>query len=302
MRTPRLTSLRLSTLLLGVLSVTLAALADDAAQRTQAPEIAPSIVLNADPAEQAQTPAPVPFQEGPKPHWVWGPNNDGKYTISTRFDATGAKRVVVKASCDNVMSLTLNGKPIANSSEWQEPVEKDVTQLLQRRENEFSADVDNQGGAAAFIASIAIEHTDGKWSHIVSKTEWTAVDRGTKQVVKLEDKGELGVGPWNNVFSAPASDTGIPRDTFVLLPGFQVEKLFTVPKEEMGSWVCITTDPKGRIIASDQGDKGLYRITPAALGQGSRVEGLGKSPFTLVEKLPLNITGAQGLLFAFDAL
>ena len=80
---------------------------------------------------------------------------------------------------------------------------------------------------------------------------------------------------------------------FSVRPGFQVERLFVVPKDELGSWVCITTDPKGRLIASDQGDKGLVRITPAPLD--------GSQP-TLVEKIPAEITGAQGLLWAFDAL
>ncbi|HVK14806.1 MAG TPA: c-type cytochrome, partial [Gemmataceae bacterium] len=82
-------------------------------------------------------------------------------------------------------------------------------------------------------------------------------------------------------------------DQFNVLPGFQVEKLFTVPKDTMGSWVCVTVDPKGRIIASDQGDKGLYRITPPKIG--------GQEA-TKVEKLDVKITAAQGLLFAFDSL
>ena len=80
---------------------------------------------------------------------------------------------------------------------------------------------------------------------------------------------------------------------FSVPAGFQVERLFVVPKEELGSWVCLTTDPKGRLIASDQADKGLVRITPAPL------DGSGQ---TLVEKVPVPLTGAQGLLWAFDAL
>ncbi|MCA8990923.1 MAG: DUF1080 domain-containing protein [Planctomycetaceae bacterium] len=259
--------------------------------RTQAAEIAPSIVLSQEKTEEAPEPPKDLFAQGPKPHWVWGPNNDAHYIISTKFQAENAKRVAVKASCDNFVTLKLNGKQIASSSEWQAPVEKDLTKLLQSGENELTAEVGNEGGVAAFIASIAIEGADGKVSHIVSSTDWTAADRDSKEQVALQDRGELGVGPWNNVFQQPANDSGIPRDTFVLLPGFQVEKLFTVPKEEFGSWVNITTDPKGRIIASDQGDKGLYRITPAS---GDKE--------TVVEKLPLNITSAQGLLFAFDAL
>src|SRR5687768_9379370 len=34
-----------------------------------------------------------------------------------------------------------------------------------------------------------------------------------------------------------------PRpDAFNVLPGFQVEKIFTVPKNRFGSWVCLTVD------------------------------------------------------------
>jgi len=80
---------------------------------------------------------------------------------------------------------------------------------------------------------------------------------------------------------------------FAVPPGFAVERLFVVPKDELGSWVSITSDPKGRLIASDQGDKGLVRITPAPLD--------GSKP-TLVERIPAAVTGAQGLLWAFDAL
>jgi putative heme-binding domain-containing protein len=87
--------------------------------------------------------------------------------------------------------------------------------------------------------------------------------------------------------------TDAAAEGFSVRPGFQVERLFVVPKEELGSWVCLATDPKGRLIASDQGDKGLVRITPAPLD--------GSKP-TLVERIPAQITGAQGLLWAFDAL
>jgi putative heme-binding domain-containing protein len=80
---------------------------------------------------------------------------------------------------------------------------------------------------------------------------------------------------------------------FTVPEGFQVERLFVVPKDELGSWVCITTDPKGRLIASDQGDKGLVRITPAPLD--------GSGP-TVIEKIPVPLTSAQGLLWAFDSL
>lgn len=82
-------------------------------------------------------------------------------------------------------------------------------------------------------------------------------------------------------------------DVFNVLPGFQVEKLYTVPKEKYGSWVAITTDPKGRLICSDQEKKGLYRITPPKIGSDE---------LTQVELLDIPLTAAQGLLFAFGNL
>jgi putative heme-binding domain-containing protein len=88
------------------------------------------------------------------------------------------------------------------------------------------------------------------------------------------------------------ANTGKP-DAFTIVPGFQVELIYSVPKEKYGSWVCVTTDPKGRLIASDQEGKGLYRITPGKVGTDEP---------TKVEKLSVKMTAAQGLLFAFDSL
>jgi putative heme-binding domain-containing protein len=80
---------------------------------------------------------------------------------------------------------------------------------------------------------------------------------------------------------------------FAVPPGFAVERLFVVPRDELGSWVSLAVDPQGRLFASDQDSKGLVRISPAPL------DGSGE---TIVERVPARITGAQGLLWAFDAL
>ncbi|MDA1038964.1 MAG: c-type cytochrome [Planctomycetota bacterium] len=95
------------------------------------------------------------------------------------------------------------------------------------------------------------------------------------------------------VAGAAVGDIPAGQQPFAVPAGFGVERLFVVPKDELGSWVCLTTDPQGRILASDQGDKGLVRITPAPL------DGSGE---TVVEKIPVPLTGAQGMLWAFDAL
>ncbi|WP_439620609.1 c-type cytochrome [Gemmata sp.] len=86
----------------------------------------------------------------------------------------------------------------------------------------------------------------------------------------------------------PATDPA----TMKVAKGFKVELLYSVPKNEQGSWVSMCTDPKGRLIVCDQYG-GLYRVTPPPVGT---TEG------TKVEPIPAKIGQAQGLLWAFDAL
>ena len=92
--------------------------------------------------------------------------------------------------------------------------------------------------------------------------------------------------------TAKQSDEG-KQDAFHVLDGYKVEKLFDVPRDDLGSWVSLTTDPQGRLYACDQQEKGLVRITPAALDGSTK---------TVVEKVPAELSGAQGLLWAFDSL
>lgn len=74
--------------------------------------------------------------------------------------------------------------------------------------------------------------------------------------------------------------------------GFEAELLYSVPGDTMGSWVCMTTDPKGRLIVSDQYGK-LYRVTPPARGTADKIQ---------IELIPVDVGMAQGLLCAFDSL
>ncbi len=72
--------------------------------------------------------------------------------------------------------------------------------------------------------------------------------------------------------------------------GFKVETVYSVPKDQQGSWVSLTIDDQGRMIASDQGDQGLFRIT------------INSDGTPIVKKLPVNLSGAQGLLWKAGCL
>ena len=88
---------------------------------------------------------------------------------------------------------------------------------------------------------------------------------------------------------APAAT---PAEKLKVLKGFKAELIYAVPRETEGSWVSLTTDPKGRLIASDQYGK-LFRITPPPVGSSEKAR---------VEALAVEIGEAQGLTWAFDSL
>lgn len=77
------------------------------------------------------------------------------------------------------------------------------------------------------------------------------------------------------------------------LPGFEAQLLYEVPLEEQGSWVSLGLDRKGNLIASDQQGRGTYRI---------KVRGDVDNPEVEVEKLIMPLSGAQGLIWAYDHL
>lgn len=86
--------------------------------------------------------------------------------------------------------------------------------------------------------------------------------------------------------------------------GFHAEHLYSPGENKQGSWVAMTFDDKGRMIACDQYGS-LYRITIPPIGSDT-----AKSKVS-VEKLEIKIAGdtskmkigfAHGLLYAFNSL
>lgn len=105
-----------------------------------------------------------------------------------------------------------------------------------------------------------------------------------KAKAKNAAKKKVAGGP------APAAT---PVDKLKALKGFKMELVHAVPRDQEGSWVSMTVDPKNRLIVSDQYGK-LYRVTPSPIG--------GKPEETKVETIDVPIGEAQGLLWAFDSL
>ncbi|MFN7732495.1 MAG: heme-binding protein [Pirellula sp.] len=231
------------------------------------------------------------LQEGPRPFWVWGEDPNQRYVISKKFMVAEKSSAWIAASADNAMTVYLNGKRLGESNQWEEGLTVEATSALVVGENEIKFEVRNEGGVAALVAKIATIDSKGAIRTVETDSSWSVVRADQPNAAqKLKVIGKYGDAPWGKVLDGGRART---NNAFAIVPGFAIERLFRVPKDELGSWVCMTVDPKGRLIASDQGDKGLVRITPPAPGS--------KDP-TRVERLDVKISAAQGLLFAFDSL
>ncbi|MBL8813430.1 MAG: c-type cytochrome [Planctomycetaceae bacterium] len=268
---------------------------------TQKTESQPSQLYGAAEVPEVKKPT-IPdgaFSGGAVPKWIWGNNNDAKYVLIKSVELPKVQAARLKASTDNSGTVFINGKRVGSSSEWQEPIDVDVTSSLVAGKNRIEAVVENGGGVAAFVLKLVVQTEDGKTIEVVSDDSWTwDLEKGKDSNDKVELRGTYGDGPWGLVFNNTGSEGRVPPGVFEVLPGFAVEKVFTVPKDELGSWVCITFDNKGRLLASDQGDLGICRVTLPGNAEGSEAK-VERVDFSKCEIKP---TAAQGMLWAFDSL
>lgn len=97
-------------------------------------------------------------------------------------------------------------------------------------------------------------------------------------------------------------------EKFTLPEGFVIEHIYSPSDEERGSWVSMTFDDRGRMIASDQFG-GLYRLTIPEIGNDSIPLVIDSLHFPLegealtdTSKRKVGMGFAQGLLWAHNSL
>ena len=235
-----------------------------------------------------------------EPQWIWSQMKAYDYekeTFRKTFTVNGeVKTAVLKLACDNGATAVLNGKKVLENPDWNQPVHADVAKELHKGQNELVIEGRNVKGAAALIASLIIEASGGEKQLVETGPDWETAKPGTTDFHPVVIIAKYGARPWGPVFDHPATVAGnaVVADPTALTvpPGFKAELLYTVPKDQQGSWVALTVDSKGRLITSDQYG-GLYRIT---------VPPTGTSAGAKIEALPVQIGGAHGLLFAHDSL
>lgn len=249
------------------------------------------------------------LNQNPKAQWVWAnqPANNQKVWFRQTFSVkSNPKSARLYTTCDNRMTIWINGKQAGKSSGWESPIQQDVTKFLNIGTNTIAIAGQNEGGIAALVAKLQIKDAEGETAVIVTDRNWKYAESESPQWkgVTFDDSswtnvkslGTLGIKPWGipGGNSGPGGQQLLIRPyDIVAPPGYVVDLVYSVPKDQ-GSWVSLATDPKGRLYASDQAGAGLYRLT---LGQGDA---------PVVEKVSTealaSVSGAQGLHWAFDSL
>ncbi|MBR00272.1 MAG: heme-binding protein, partial [Verrucomicrobiales bacterium] len=242
------------------------------------------------------------------PKWLWIDRDAKSETIFGRRAFTIAslpQTAKLSITCDNGFIAFVNGTRVGNGNEWEKRYEFDVKKHLQVGDNVLAVKATNEGSKGGLVAKLMMTHKNSKADVVVTDSQWwvsrKAHEGWQAPSINTEDwqrpvlLGKMGIAPWGNVFAKAGSrnkeSSATASEATVHPKGFKVEKIYDVPKAEQGSWVSMTIDDEGRLYCSDQGGKGLFRVI---LGQGNQAP--------KIERLPLQISGAHGLLWAFNSL
>lgn len=236
------------------------------------------------------------------PKWVWLSKkalNNEQVTFRHRFDLPhNAHFASLEITCDNGAKVYLNGELVATNPDWQFPTKVDATKFIKPAEtNELRVEASNKGGTAALVARLTVRLANMQELLFETSEAWEASPAGKDEWRPAVAIADYGSGPWGKALEAKAAKPGkggtaIAAEDITVPEGFQVDQLYVVPKDAQGSWVALTVDPRGRLIACDQYG-GLYRMDLPPVEEAKPL---------LPEPLQVAIGKAHGLLHAFDSL
>jgi len=240
------------------------------------------------------------------PEWIWYPNHGQTSTNSeTRyfrktFPISGkVKTAILSVAADDSAEVFCNDKRELKANGWAGATCADVTAQLKSGNNLIAIRGKNDTAVACVIARLEITLADGRKQTLVTDQTWqaSAVEEPGWQSPQFKPSGSwvaavslgrLGMEPWGDALKIPRATSA---ENLTVLAGFKVQLLHSALVNE-GSWICMTVDPKGRLIISPQkDDQPLLRV---ALDRAGEVVN--------IETIPAPVHQAMGLCGAHDSL
>ena len=217
------------------------------------------------------------------PEWIWhtakAADGEVRFFRKTFTVPAGVTEATLMVTGDNHATAYLNGAEIAKTDDWAQAAKVRVEKQLRAGENVIAIRGKNDDGVAAVVARIEAKVGGAKQVLVVTDTSWQSAEKESAGWQTAEFKADgwgkpvtiakLGAAPWGDAFAGGGTRGGsgaaADPESLTVAAGFKIELIYTVPKAEQGSWVSMTEDAKGRLIAGDQYG-GLFRVTVPPLG------------------------------------
>src|SRR5438093_1212574 len=245
------------------------------------------------------------FARADNPQWIWHDNKGGDIQhnevrfFRKTFTVSAKPREALLSVAAEEATVYLNGKEIAQPREFSKPVYDDLANEIKKGTNVIAIRGQNLAtNEAAILFLLELKLNRKNTEVVVSDESWLSSDKDQKGWHKpgfddsawatVRSRGKLGDKPWGDVLKLPKATAA---ESLTVLPGFKAELLHS-SEFGQGSWICMTVDPRGRLIISPQADtQPLLRFTLSRSGQ-----------VTKIEKIPAPVHQAMGLLYAHNSL
>ncbi len=236
--------------------------------------------------------------------WIWTkaePRDDDRAWFGKVVPlAQAAPYARLEGSGDDACEVRIDGKLVFENDDWQKPMWVELEGGLSQGLHKIEIRAKNGSGRSGVQFALDLVMEDRSRERIITDSSWhaSAVEPPADWLAKQSaggavELGRLGTQPWGMLQTARSytQSQALDAASISVLPGFEAELLYAVPRTLEGSWVALCFDNAGRLYTSDQLG-GLYRVTLTADSTRPRT----------IEEVRLPIRYVQGLAWAFDAL
>lgn len=217
------------------------------------------------------------------------------YGEGTRgITATRGQRVVISADKKKKVVGKVGNDDKLVDDEWNElRIVAVGNRLIHQVNGVTTVDITDDHPDAKVTGAIGLQlHAGGAMTVAFQdlKIKRLGAAEGKRLIQSLEEDGKPKTKK-----SIPALQKSIedPATGLNLQPGFAAELIYKVDKEKYGSWISMDFDDQNRLVVSDQGNKGVFRIDLPEIG--------GTFSEHDITKLDLK-NSVHGFLYAFDHL
>ncbi|HEY2826337.1 MAG TPA: HEAT repeat domain-containing protein, partial [Pirellulales bacterium] len=199
--------------------------------------------------------------------WIWSPAQPleknvpaGSCYFRKSFTIGPPESGEVQISCDNAYELLVNGRQVAEGSNWRVMKSHDITKFLTSGRNTVAikATVKEQG-SAGLVARVVVKdvggtyvayNSDATWRTSLQEfPQWSKQSFNDSQWLAARVIGPLGTTPpWLDDVQMAG---GAPAGRFETLPEFRVETVLT--PDDTGSLLTMAFNEFGDVLASKEG-------------------------------------------------